>query len=339
MPPMIAPSMIAMQCMAPHTALVRVERPLPVAGAGEVLIAVGACGICRTDLHVLDGDIPAHYPIIPGHEIIGRVVALGTGVDGLRLGDRVGVPWLGHTCGTCPYCAGARENLCDYPEFTGATRDGGFASHVVADAHYCFALPAGLSDAEAAPLLCAGLIGWRAYRMAGGLEDTGGLRIGLYGFGAAAHILAQIATRQGREIYAFTQPGDTTGQGFARTLGCVWAGGSDEASPQPLDAAILFAPVGSLVPLALKSLRKGGRVVCAGIHMSDIPAFPYADLWGERQILSVANLTREDGTSFLAVAAQTGIRPTVTTFPLDQANEAIRQLRQGAINGAAVLIP
>ena len=328
------PRMTAMQCPAPHAPLARVERAIPTPGPGEVLIAVSACGLCRTDLHVIDGDIPARYPIIPGHEIVGRVLAIGAGVEGLGPGDRVGVPWLGHTCGTCPYCLAQRENLCDHPEFTGATRDGGFASHVVADAHYCFPLPDGLSDAEAAPLLCAGLIGWRAYRMAGD-----GKRLGLYGFGAAAHILAQVACGQGKEIYAFTQPGDAAGQAFARALGCVWAGGSEEPAPVPLDAAIIFAPVGSLVPLALQSVAKGGRVVCAGIHMSDIPGFPYAALWGERHILSVANLTREDGTSFLAMAAQAGIRPVITTFPLDQANEAIGLLRAGAINGAAVLIP
>lgn len=261
-------------------------------------------------------------------------MALGAGVEAFCIGDRVGIPWLGHTCGTCAYCRDGRENLCDHPQFTGATRDGGFATHVVADAHYCFALPEGLSDAEAAPLLCAGLIGWRAYRMAGD-----GKRIGLYGFGAAAHILAQVACWQDREVYAFTRPGDAAGQKFALSLGCQWAGGSDERPPVPLDAAILFAPVGALVPLALKAVRKGGRVVCAGIHMTDIPTFPYADLWGERHILSVANLTREDGTSFLEVAAQAGIRPVVTSFPLRQANEAIVQLRAGTINGAAVLVP
>lgn len=326
--------MSAMQCPAPTSALKLVEQDIPAPGVGELLVRVRACGICRTDLHVIDGDIPARYPVIPGHEIVGRVMALGAGVEAFCIGDRVGIPWLGHTCGTCAYCRDGRENLCDHPQFTGATRDGGFATHVVADAHYCFALPEGLSDAEAAPLLCAGLIGWRAYRMAGD-----GKRIGLYGFGAAAHILAQVACWQDREVYAFTRPGDAAGQKFALSLGCQWAGGSDERPPVPLDAAILFAPVGALVPLALKAVRKGGRVVCAGIHMTDIPTFPYADLWGERHILSVANLTREDGTSFLEVAAQAGIRPVVTSFPLRQANEAIVQLRAGTINGAAVLVP
>lgn len=326
--------MRAMQCSGPGQPLEPVERPIPVPGAGEVLVAVSACGVCRTDLHVLDGEIPAHYPIVPGHEIVGRVLALGEGVTGFALGERVGIPWLGHSCGTCPYCHEGRENLCDHPGFTGATRDGGYASHVVADAAYCFTLPDAYSDVEAAPLLCAGLIGWRAYRMAGE-----GKRLGLYGFGAAAHILAQVGRWQGREIYAFTQPGDLAGQAFARSLGCVWAGGSDMLPPEQLDAAILFAPVGALVPAALKAVRKGGKVVCAGIHMSDIPSFPYADLWGERHILSVANLTREDGTSFLAIAAQAGIRTVVTPFALADANVAIEKLRSGQIEGAAVLVP
>ena len=327
------PGMIAMQCVNPTSKLKRIEQDIPTPDKGEVLVQVSACGICRTDLHVIDGEIDARYPIIPGHEIVGRVAALGPGVDLFRLGQRVGIPWLGYTCGTCSYCREGRENLCDQPQFTGATRDGGYATHVVADARYCFPLPEGLSDAEATPLLCAGFIGWRAYRMAGD-----GQHIGLYGFGAAAHILAQVALWQGRTVYAFTRPGDVTGQAFARSLGCQWAGGSDEMPPKALDAAILFAPVGELVPRALKAVRKGGRVICAGIHMTDIPAFPYADLWGERHILSVANLTREDGTGFLKVAVQAGIRPTVTCFPLDQANEAIAMLRTGDINGAVVLI-
>jgi len=328
------PGMNAMQCRKPGSALMRVEQAIPSPGPGELLVQVSACGICRTDLHVIDGDIPASYPVIPGHEIVGRVMALGSSVTGFAMGDRVGIPWLGHTCGTCEYCRGGQENLCDDPRFTGATRDGGFATHAIADARYCFALPDGLSDAEAAPLLCAGLIGWRAHRMAGG-----GKRIGLYGFGAAAHILAQVVRWQDREVYAFTQPGDLAGQEFARSLGCHWAGGSDEMPPAALDAAILFAPVGPLVPLALKAVRKGGRVICAGIHMTDIPGFPYVDLWGERHIMSVANLTREDGTNFLELAARAGIRPVVTTFPLDQANHAITLLRAGGIEGAAVLIP
>lgn len=322
-----------MQCLAPGGGLRRVERAIPEPGPSQLLVEVSACGICRTDLHVLDGEIPAIYPVVPGHEIVGRVIRAGADVTGVGIGERVGIPWLGHTCGTCPYCCDGRENLCDAPRFTGATIDGGFATHAIADARFCFPLPTGLDDAEAAPLLCAGLIGWRAYRMAG---KSG--RLGLYGFGAAAHILAQVARLEGSEVYAFTQSGDIAGQDFARALGCVWAGGSDQPPPEPLDAAILFAPVGTLVPVALRAVRKGGRVVCAGIHMSDIPSFPYADLWGERHILSVANLTREDGTGFLEVAARASVRPTVTRFPLAQANAAIAQLRAGKIDGAAVLI-
>ena len=327
-------TMTAMECRAAQAGLIGVEREVPAPARGEVLIEVAACGVCRTDLHVLDGEIPASYPIIPGHEIVGRVVALGESVDDLALGDRVGVPWLGRTCGACRYCREGHENLCDAPLFTGATRDGGYASHAIADARFCFALPQGLDDVTAAPLLCAGLIGWRAYRMAGEAR-----RIGLYGFGAAAHLLAQVAVHQGREVFAFTRPGDMAGQAFARSLGCAWAGGSDEAPPAELDAAILFAPVGALVPTALRTLRKGGRVVCAGIHMSDIPAFPYADLWGERGIVSVANLTRTDGKEFLGVAAEIGLRPTVTAFPLALAEDAIAQVRAGRIDGAAVLVP
>ena len=326
--------MTAMECRGPGGGLVRIEREAPTPGLGEVLVAVSACGVCRTDLHVLDGDIPARYPIVPGHEIVGRVAATGNEVVGLTPGDRVGVPWLGRTCGVCPYCRESRENLCDDPLFTGATRDGGYATHAIADARFCFALPDALDDIAAAPLLCAGLIGWRAYRMAGEAR-----RLGLYGFGAAAHLLAQVAVHHGREVYAFTRPGDADGQSFARSLGCAWAGGADQAPPAELDAAILFAPVGALVPIALKAVRKGGRVVCAGIHMSDIPGFPYADLWGERQIVSVANLTREDGTEFLAVAAEIGLRPTVTAFPLDRAADAIARVRAGTIDGAAVLVP
>jgi propanol-preferring alcohol dehydrogenase len=327
-------AMIAMQAPGPGMDLQRVTRAIPVPGAGELLVRVGACGICRTDLHVIDGDIPAHYPVIPGHEIVGRVVALGAGVDRFRIGDRVGIPWLGHSCGTCDYCREGRENLCDFPVFTGATRDGGYATHAVADARYCFALPDGFSDAEAAPLLCAGLIGWRAYRMAGE-----GRRIGLYGFGASAHILAQLALWEGREVFAFTRADDLAGQDFARSLGCQWAGASEALPPALLDAAIVFAPIGALVPQALKAVRKGGRVICAGIHMSDIPGFPYAQLWGERRIESVANLTRADGTSFMEIIGKAGIRTVVTVFPLDQANVAIGRLRRGEINGAAALVP
>ncbi len=325
--------MQAMQCDGPGRKLRLVTRDVPAPAAGEVLLEISACGVCRTDLHVLDGEIPAHYPVIPGHEIIGRVAALGTGVAHLAIGDRVGVPWLGRSCGICPFCRSGRENLCDHPEFTGCTRDGGYATHVTADAGFCFAIPRGYSDAEAAPLLCAGLIGWRALRLAGE-----GRAIGLYGFGAAAHILAQVALWQGRTVYAFTSPGDAAAQTFARALGCAWAGSSEELPPVPLDAALIFAPVGSLVPLALKAVRKGGRVVCAGIHMSDIPAFPYADLWEERSILSVANLTREDGTSFFDCVVDAGIRTTTTVFPLAEANEAVARLRAGSIEGAAVLV-
>ncbi|MEI9928112.1 MAG: zinc-dependent alcohol dehydrogenase family protein [Sphingomonas sp.] len=311
----------------------RVERAIPVPGPGQVLLEVMACGVCRTDLHVVDGEVAANLPIVPGHEIVGRVRALGAGVAGVSLGERIGVPWLGATCGHCYYCTHGRENLCDTPVFTGATRDGGFATHAVADARFCFPIPDAFGDVEAAPLLCAGLIGHRSLTMAGE-----GRRVGLYGFGAAAHIVAQVALAQGREVYAFTQPGDAKGQAFARALGCVWAGGSDAGPPEELDCAILYAPVGALVPLALRAVRKGGRVVCAGIHMSDIPSFPYADLWGERAILSVANLTRADG-AFLEIAAAIPVRTTTTTFPLSHANEALDALRHGRLSGAAVLVP
>ena len=307
---------------------------MPVPGADELLIAVSACGVCRTDLHVMDGEIPARYPVVPGHEIVGRVIGMGAGVTGFAAGQRVGVPWLGHTCGHCAYCDAGQENLCDFPEFTGCTRDGGYASHAVADARYCFPIPERFSDVEAAPLLCAGLIGWRALSMAGE-----GRRIGLYGFGAAAHVLAQVAAWQGREVFAFTKAGDMEAQAFARSLGCVWAGSSEEMPPEELDAALIFAPVGALVPAALKAVRKGGRVICAGIHMSDIPAFPYADLWGERVIRSVANLTREDGTSFFAVVEQSGLKTVTETFALDEANVALERLRAGALSGAAVIVP
>lgn len=326
--------MHAMQLDAPGERLHMVEREMPRPGPGEILIEVSACGVCRTDLHVIDGDIAGNLPIIPGHEVVGRIVRLGTGVSRFEAGQRVGVPWLGHTCGGCPYCLSGAENLCDHPKFTGFTRDGGFASHVVADAGYCFALPDKFGDAEAAPLLCAGLIGYRALRMAGDAQ-----RIGFFGFGAAAHILAQIAVWQQREVYALTRPGDLTTQKFARSLGCIWAGDSRQAVPEPLDAAIIFAPVGGLVPAALKSVRKGGRVICAGIHMSDIPQFPYRYLWGERSILSVANLTRSDGEEFLALAAEAPITTSIERFPLDQANLALDLLREGVIEGAAVLVP
>lgn len=326
--------MTAMVCHGPGQGLREEQRPIPVPGEGEVLVEVLACGVCRTDLHVVDGEIPALYPIIPGHEIVGKVAGLGKGVSGFALGQRVGIPWLGRTCGACVYCREGRENLCDAPQFTGATRDGGYASHAVADARFCFPLPESLTDLEAAPLLCAGLIGWRAYRMAGE-----GRRLGLYGFGAAAHILAQLAVAQGRKVHAFVKTGDEAGKAFAMRLGCAWAGFSDQHPPSELDAAIIFAPVGALVPAALKAVRKGGRVVCAGIHMSDIPSFPYADLWGERQVLSVANLTRDDGRTFLTPEVTGKVRSHAVPFALRDANEALRRLRAGEIEGAAVLVP
>jgi alcohol dehydrogenase, propanol-preferring len=336
----MAAGMRAMVLERPGSPLILRERPIPAPGAGEILVEIAACGVCRTDLHVVDGELPdPKLPIVPGHEIVGRVAALGAdligaGVKGLALGERVGVPWLGHTCQTCPYCRDGRENLCDAPLFTGYTRDGGYATHVVADARFCFPLTGASDDAEMAPLLCAGLIGWRSFRMAGE-----GRALGLYGFGAAAHILAQVAAWQGRRVYAFTRAGDVAAQSLAKSLGAVWAGGSEEAPPEPLDAAIIFAPVGALVPLALKAVRKGGRVVCGGIHMSDIPSFPYRDLWEERQIVSVANLTREDAREFLAIAPRAGVKTTVTRYPLAEANAALADLRQGRIQGAAVLIP
>jgi propanol-preferring alcohol dehydrogenase len=304
-------------------------------GPGEIRVKVSACGVCRTDLHVVDGELPdPNVPIIPGHEIVGRIDALGSGVEGLRLGERVGIPWLGHTCGICPYCIEHRENLCDHPLFTGYTRDGGFATAAIADARFAFPLGEDGSDESLAPLLCAGLIGWRALGIAGD-----GKKLGLYGFGAAAHILAQVAKWQGRSVYAFTRPGDATTQAFAQSLGATWAGGSDEMPPEPLDAAIIFATAGDLIPVALKAVRKGGRVVCAGIHMSDIPSFPYDLLWEERQLLSVANLTRQDGLDFLRLAPKIGIVTKTTRYPLQQANQALADLRAGKFDGAAVLAP
>jgi propanol-preferring alcohol dehydrogenase len=318
-----------------NTPLVMRTMADPEPAPGEVLIGVRACGVCRTDLHVVDGELTEpKLPIIPGHEIVGEVIAVGDGVERFAIGERVGVPWLGHTCGACHYCVSGHENLCDAPGFTGYTIDGGYADMTVADQHYVFALPGGYSDAEAAPLLCAGLIGYRSLRMAG---DAG--RLGVYGFGAAAHIVAQVAQFEGHEVFAFTKPGDQTGQDFARRLGAVWAGGSDEMPPEPLDAAILYAPVGALVPAALRAVRKGGTVVCAGIHMSDIPAFPYDILWGERTVRSVANLTRRDGDEFLALAPKVPVKTEVETFSLADANEALNLLRDGQITGAAVLIP
>ncbi len=327
--------MHAMLLKKTGTALQWTELPDPQPAAGEIRIKISACGVCRTDLHVVDGELPNPLtPIIPGHEIIGRIEAIGSGVQGLQIGQRVGVPWLGHTCGICSYCQHNQENLCNSPLFTGYTRHGGFATAVLADARFAFPLGETGEDAALVPLLCAGLIGWRALSIAGP-----GKKLGLYGFGAAAHILAQVAQTQGRTVFAFTQPGDATTQAFARSLGAQWAGGSDQPPPEPLDAAIIFAPVGALVPLALQAVRKGGRVVCAGIHMSDIPSFPYRLLWEERQVLSVANLTRQDGLDFLQLAPKLGIVTKVTTYPLQQANQALADLRAGRFDGAAVLLP
>lgn len=307
----------------------RLPRPAP----GQVRIAVACCGVCRTDLHIVDGELPfPGHPVVPGHEIVGRVAELGEGVEGYAPGDRVGVPWLGWTCGACPHCRAGRENLCEYARFTGWQIRGGYAQQVVADVRYVFRLPDRYGDAEAAPLLCAGLIGWRAYAMAGAAP-----RLGLYGFGAAAHLIAQVAVAQGREVYAFTRPGDHAAQQLARELGAAWAGGSDEPAPQALDAALLFAPVGALVPLALRAVRAGGTVVCAGIHMSDIPSFPYALLWGERRLVSVANLTRADGEAFLRVAGELPLQVHVQPYALVDANRALADLRAGRVSGAAVL--
>jgi propanol-preferring alcohol dehydrogenase len=300
-----------------------------------VLLEVLACGVCRTDLHVLDGELPnVRYPVTPGHEIVARVVRSSPGSTSLRVGDRVGVPWLARTCGSCAYCTRGLENLCENALFTGYTTDGGYAEYAVADARYCVPIPERYTDVEAAPLLCAGLIGYRAYRAAGDAS-----RLGLYGFGAAAHLLAQLASAEEREVYAFTRPGDAAGQAFARELGAVWAGASDARPPVPLDAAIIFAPVGALVPAALAAVRKGGRVVCAGIHMTDIPAFPYELLWGERSVCSVANLTRRDGADFMRLAASVALRPATESFALEDANEALARLRDGRLRGAAVLLP
>jgi propanol-preferring alcohol dehydrogenase len=318
-----------------RTPLVLTERTDPQPGPGQIRVQVAACAVCRTDLHVVDGDLPdPRLPIIPGHEIVGRVDALGPGVTGPGLGERVGIPWVGHTCGACPACLEGRENLCDHPVFTGYTRDGGFATAAVADARYAFPLGEAGEDVALAPLLCAGLIGWRSLTFAGEAK-----RLGLYGFGASAHIVAQVAAWQGRSVYAFTRPGDTATQAFARGLGAVWAGDSDQPPPERLDAAIIFAAVGALVPLALAAVRKGGRVVCAGIHMTDLPSFPYRLLWEERQVLSVANLTRKDGLEFLALAPRVGLRTRTTRYSLAQANEALADLRAGRFEGAAVLVP
>jgi propanol-preferring alcohol dehydrogenase len=331
--------MRAMLLKSPRTPLQAVELPDPEPGPGQVALRVTACGVCRTDLHVVDGDLTApKLPLVPGHEIVGRVERLGEGVTAFRTGDRVGVPWLGRTCGRCPFCTSGAENLCDAPGFTGYTIDGGYAERAVADAAYCFPLPDAYDDVAAAPLLCAGLIGFRSYNMVRGMVRDGG-RLGLYGFGAAAHIICQVARFEGAEVLAFTRPGDDAARDFARSLGAAWAGGSDEAPASPLDAAIIFAPVGPLVPTALAAVKKGGTVVCAGIHMSDIPAFPYRLLWGERVVRSVANLTRADGEGFLEVAPRVPVRTETTVYPLERAGEALDDLRAGRLTGAAVLVP
>jgi propanol-preferring alcohol dehydrogenase len=320
---------------APRAPLVRADLPAPEPGAGELRIRVAACGVCRTDLHVADGELAdPKLPLVLGHEIVGRVDALGPGVERFRPGDRVGIPWLGWTCGACPACASGRENLCPRARFTGYQRDGGFAELAVADARYAFPVPVAYGDAAAAPLLCAGLIGYRAWA-----PVRGAGRLGLYGFGAAAHIVAQLARHAGQRVFAFTRAGDAQAQAFARALGAEWAGGSGEAPPEPLDAAILFAPVGALVPAALAASAPGATVVCAGIHMSDVPSFPYALLWGERTVRSVANLTRRDGEELLALAPRVPVRTEVVTYPLDRANEALADLREGRLRGAAVLVP
>lgn len=327
--------MRAMILKAKGSPLKMVERPDPVPGPGEIRVRIEACAVCRTDLHVVDGDLPdPHLPLVPGHEIVGIVEGLGEGVSGLEPGRRVGIPWLGGTCGCCSFCESDRENLCDNPVFTGYTRDGGFATHVVARADYAFPLDGFDDPVAAAPLMCAGLIGWRSLKMAGDAK-----RIGIFGFGAAAHIIAQVCAYQGRQVYAFTRDGDTAAMDMAVSLGAVWAGGSSLTPPEKLDAAIIFAPVGSLVPAALKAVDKGGRVVCGGIYMSDIPQFPYRLLWEERQVLSVANLTRADAIEFLALAPKVGIKTRTTVYPLEQANEALDDLRAGRFQGAAVLVP
>ncbi|WP_374649838.1 zinc-dependent alcohol dehydrogenase family protein [Dongia sp.] len=326
---------MAMVLEAPGYALQRQRRTWPMPGTGEVLLRVRACGVCRTDLHIVDGELTSpHLPCIPGHEVIGTVLARGDGVTALAPGDRIGVPWLGFTCGICTQCRAGRENLCEHATFTGYQRDGGYADFMIADARFCLPIPPSYTDEEAAPLLCAGLIGYRALRKAGD-----GRRLGLYGFGAAAHILIQVARYEGRQVYAFVKPGDPAAMSFARDLGAIWAGPSGTQPPEALDAAIIFAPVGSLVPAALQAVRPGGRVVCAGIHMSDIPSFPYRLLWMEREIVSVANLTRQDGIDFLSLAPKIPVRTQVSAYSLTDANDALAALRLGQIHGAAVLVP
>ena len=327
--------MRAMVLEAPRQPLRLVAVPIPKPDATQVLVKVAACAVCRTDLHVLDGELPnPKLPLVPGHEIVGTVVEKGRAAHRFKVGNRVGIPWLGWTCSECEFCRNGRENLCDRARFTGYTVDGGYAEFTVADERFCFPIPQSYSEAEAAPLLCAGLIGFRSLTKTGNAK-----RLGIYGFGVAAHIVTQVARFQGREVFAFTRQGDTEAQAFAKSLGAVWAGGSETAPPEKLDAAIIFAPVGELVPLALKSVTKGGTVVCGGIHMSDIPSFPYALLWQERKLCSVANLTRRDGDEFFALAPRVPVRTTVQTFPLADANEALALVRTGKINGAAVLIP
>jgi alcohol dehydrogenase, propanol-preferring len=335
---MLPASMLTMAADLAGRRLVPSQRPVPQAAGHDVLVRVLACGVCRTDLHIIDGDLPprAGRMVVPGHEIVGHVVARGPQAKRFAIGQRIGIPWLGRACGACPYCAMDRENLCDEPAFTGYDRDGGFAQFTAADERFCFALPDRYDDAHAAPLLCAGLIGFRAWRLAGGATPR---RLGLYGFGAAAHILCQIAVARGQEVAAFTRSGDTAGQAFSRKLGAVWAGGADEQPPEPLDAALIFAPVGSLVPTALAATRKGGVVVCAGIHMSAIPAFDYELLWGERVLRSVANLTRADGDAFFTLLAELPIETHVQPFALADANLAVQALREGTVSGAAVLVP
>ena len=328
-------NMLAMRLHAAREPLRAEEIPIPDPGRGEVLVAVRACGVCRTDLHTVDGELALpKLPVTPGHEVIGTVARNGEGSERFAVGERVGIPWLGATCGHCDFCVAARENLCAGATFTGLHRDGGYAQYCVADERVCFAVPARYDDAHAAPLMCAGLIGYRALSMAGDAR-----RLGLYGFGAAAHVIAQVAIRQGREVYAFTRPGDAASQAFALKLGCAWAGDSTSAPPELLDAALLFAPVGALVPAALAATRKAGVVVCAGIHMSDIPAFPYSLLWGERTVRSVANLTRRDGEEFLALAQRLPIETSIRRYPLRRANDALDDLRQGRLEGVAVLCP